>query len=468
MGFDFGRLIVVGVTILIAFIAYTSQIFIFWRFLGGWGRDALYILGPFNIIVLMIFWNYYLACVTDPGRPPKGWKPAKVEEESNAPLKMKRRLRFCKNCNVFKPPRTHHCSSCRRCVLRMDHHCPWINNCVGHYNYGHFIRFIIYVDIGTLYCFILLCMRIYNVYSSMRSFRYYISPTNTELVFLALNLVFDFGVLFSVGILSLFQLYGISTNATTIEGWEKDKVKKMIRRGKIPPLKYPFNVGLINNLKSVLGPNPLLWFWPQTMVGDGIDYPCTEGSDPYTWPPKDPDDRPSIFSRKYREQQESIAYSRQHVRRGSEGYIVQDITMEDRMRMLQNLIDAEENGISVDTFNAYQNPPPQGCVGGHIAVDEQDEYSSIDSDPEIYSEDDFEYDAYNSTTVDEYNGERDSRGNIATVSSEYIQSRNTFSEDTLEQRRSRSPHKDDNDDHIPLSQLIAKKQLAAMGKLRVD
>ena len=30
--------------------------------------------------------------------------------------------KYCLICHVYKPERTHHCSSCSRCVLNMDHH----------------------------------------------------------------------------------------------------------------------------------------------------------------------------------------------------------------------------------------------------------------------------------------------------------------------------------------------------------
>jgi hypothetical protein len=57
-----------------------------------------------------------------------------------------------------------------------------------------------------------------------------------------------------------------------------------------------------------LGPKPILWLWPQSASGDGLTFPVipqTDPSVPYYWPPRDPDDlRPSIFSSKYKRQQE--------------------------------------------------------------------------------------------------------------------------------------------------------------------
>jgi hypothetical protein len=31
-------------------------------------------------------------------------------------------LEVCRTCRVKKPPRTHHCSHCKRCITKMDHH----------------------------------------------------------------------------------------------------------------------------------------------------------------------------------------------------------------------------------------------------------------------------------------------------------------------------------------------------------
>jgi hypothetical protein len=69
--------------------------------------------------------------------------------------------RFCDKCKVIKPDRTHHCSVCGECVLKMDHHCPWINNCVSFTNYKFFLLFLGY---ALFYC----------IYVSLTSLPYFI------------------------------------------------------------------------------------------------------------------------------------------------------------------------------------------------------------------------------------------------------------------------------------------------------
>ncbi len=63
---------------------------------------------------------------------------------------------FCKKCRIPRPPRTHHCHVCKRCVLHMDHHCPWVGQCVGLYNYRYFVLFMAYLWTACLYGVLLL------------------------------------------------------------------------------------------------------------------------------------------------------------------------------------------------------------------------------------------------------------------------------------------------------------------------
>ncbi|XP_021517096.1 palmitoyltransferase ZDHHC16 isoform X3 [Meriones unguiculatus] len=89
--------------------------------------------------LILIVFHYYQAITTPPGYPPQGRNDIAT-------------VSICKKCIYPKPARTHHCSICNRCVLKMDHHCPWLNNCVGHYNHRYFFSFCFFMTLGCVYC----------------------------------------------------------------------------------------------------------------------------------------------------------------------------------------------------------------------------------------------------------------------------------------------------------------------------
>ncbi|XP_061561744.1 palmitoyltransferase ZDHHC16B isoform X4 [Phycodurus eques] len=61
-------------------------------------------------LLVMLVFHYYKATTTSPGHPPK--------DNIHIPS-----VSICKKCINPKPARTHHCSICNTCVLKMDHHC---------------------------------------------------------------------------------------------------------------------------------------------------------------------------------------------------------------------------------------------------------------------------------------------------------------------------------------------------------
>ncbi|KAJ1718600.1 Palmitoyltransferase, partial [Coemansia erecta] len=302
--FDVGRLYVWGVSLLIGFIGYTSQIFVYWSYLGGFTPKGILVLGAFNFLLHLLYYNYYLAVTVPPGHVPLGWEPPRTGANVYELKRDTQKPRYCRMCRSFKPPRTHHCVECERCVLKMDHHCPWTNNCVGYFNQAHFLRFIYMVDVTCAFAIILHSLRLWELVKDSLNGTYTVrQPTQTEVAFLIINTTLAGLVLLFVGILSGYHLYLVGSNTTTIESREKSRVEKLVRAKRCQPTPYPYDLGFVRNLKSVFGPRVLAWWIPQRAAGSGLDFDIKSTlTPPVYWPPpgytRDPDAPKTLFKGK--------------------------------------------------------------------------------------------------------------------------------------------------------------------------
>ncbi|KAJ9134508.1 Palmitoyltransferase [Coniochaeta hoffmannii] len=75
------------------------------------------------------------------GPPTNDWTLVKSAEKSAAAMEVP--TKYCKTCNIWRPPRAHHCRLCDNCIETQDHHCVWVNNCVGRRNYRYFFTFVL-------------------------------------------------------------------------------------------------------------------------------------------------------------------------------------------------------------------------------------------------------------------------------------------------------------------------------------
>lgn len=83
------------------------------------------------------------------GPPTNDWTLVKSAEKTAAAMEVP--TKYCKTCNIWRPPRAHHCRLCDNCIETQDHHCVWLNNCVGRRNYRYFFTFITATSLLSLY-----------------------------------------------------------------------------------------------------------------------------------------------------------------------------------------------------------------------------------------------------------------------------------------------------------------------------
>lgn len=161
----------------------------------------------------------------------------------------------------MKPDRTHHCSQCHRCVLKMDHHCDWVGNCIGFYNYKYFLNTLFFASSSCL-IIVFSSRRVASVALNVDSV-----PTS-EAVFIVIAYVLACVLALVITLFFCFHLWLTTNQYTTIEYREKRSSTDLFRK------RSPYDLGTYRNLQTVLGESPLTWCLPcsRNLEGDGLRF----------------------------------------------------------------------------------------------------------------------------------------------------------------------------------------------------
>jgi len=148
-----------------------------------------------------------------------------------------------------------------RNVLRMDHYCPWLINCVGHYNHKFFFLNLVYTSITAL-CEdgLMIHALAHSTCSHMTRCLLIQGVISTSLVGLVITPF------------CAWTYWLLSKNLTTIEYCE---VRCDVGQD---GLRSRYDQGVFANLRSVLGPNPAMWWCPFTAepMGDGLVWDASQ------------------------------------------------------------------------------------------------------------------------------------------------------------------------------------------------
>ena len=261
-----GPILVVVANCLIGLVVYMYIWILLPRYLvHELGRPAAYGFVSFGLVLLFnILFNYWSCVLTKPGCPKHHLPEIDLEEGEEDPHGFGK---FCRKCQAPKPPRTHHCSVCRQCVMKMDHHCPWVNNCVGFYNYRFFCLFLLYLAAGCFFTAVSCAIPLFHDEDMRRD----------QLIVFVFVLVLS--VLFALTLFIVWHAYLVITNQTTIEFYSnRFDAADAKQRGEV--WINPYTVGWRENFSQVFGPSRRFgaWLLPswKPPPGNGMDFPQNE------------------------------------------------------------------------------------------------------------------------------------------------------------------------------------------------
>eukprot|EP00439_Symbiodinium_sp_Y106_P036240 s1638_g4.t1 len=165
----------------------------------------------YQLLLGLSWFSHFRAVTTDPGTIPVSAAPPDFANP-----------RVCKLCQGrWKPPRAHHCKTCKRCIFRMDHHCPWINNCVGLSNQKLFILFLVYTCASAVFTLVLLAGSAFYWLWSQKNWSDAPPPGSASLICTGMVAVECFAAVLFVSDFLQEQVESIQMNSTLVETYQR-------------------------------------------------------------------------------------------------------------------------------------------------------------------------------------------------------------------------------------------------------
>jgi hypothetical protein len=225
-------------------------------FLADTGGIPVWLSMFYCILCSLALASHAKTTLTDPGTIPASAVPTEIQRRSD-------KLSMCSQCQTFKPPFSHHCRICNRCISRMDRkfmrgccffvgddyswtslprrfasdHCPWMNNCIGSGNLKHFLLFLFYTWTCSAFSLLLL------------GWNYFFCATEECIFTVVLTQLVRIMTLLSIGSflftssMLMNVTYGIMTGIGTIDRLKKKAQNAMHTSDEEPiPLTHIFGI----------------------------------------------------------------------------------------------------------------------------------------------------------------------------------------------------------------------------------
>ena len=244
----------------------------------------------------------------------------------------------------------------------------------------------------------------------------YLGPSVYQLCHLFALIVVNTMTLLLLSIMLARGIYSLTTNVTTIEGWEIERHHQLLRRSrvlggyldgpdgvrvKIERHEFPYDIGIWQNICEGMGTsNFLAWFWPfaRGPFTDGLTYE-TNGFEErgQSWPPPDPDRMPRIsrsdeaqeaftFNHQYLTQREELEAFKRRQQADSQRHEMQNGVS--RRKPFGDRFDRETNSPVEDDYLNDDEDGASGEEGWQDSDGNRLRDFGVEEDLEFYDEDD--------------------------------------------------------------------------------